>query len=430
MSTAGTLTSANLPDLDISPVTTAALAVYAQTNGNSYAGLIPAAYATTLQTYRSDILAIAAAIKAVGDRLCTPQLALTSTANLANSIAAASNLTSGNGTTLSTAATTLGGNCPNILASLPLEISADPSFGPQLDLGDVIDAGVQSVMPGTYELQGVIAETGLTGAGSLAAGTNTATTAAPPIVLTDTAVNVDAAGGVTSTDGSVKGTLVGNLISLTVTDGAQIYNLRGKIGSIPTALVSSGQAYAVQSGGINSATSVLTNFEAVLAPVGATPVWTGIATPSNSQADGVGCTAGFPVRLDAFGEGIGGGSVGECIAPSATGWTMTASNSTGAAFNFDDNATSTALPSLSAPSWMEVTSDPFILTVASARFTHNASTTSGTTYYVMGTQSVIFASSMGNSLLSMHGSGLPQVSEASSNGLHAGDSQQQQQQDH
>ncbi|MDE2252848.1 MAG: hypothetical protein KGL42_01035 [Betaproteobacteria bacterium] len=422
---AGTLTTSNLPDLDISPVSTAALAVYAQTNGNSYAGLTPTTYASTLQTYRSDILAIAAAIKAVGDNLCTPSPAPTSTTNLAAEIAAGSNLTSGNSTTLTTAATTLGGNCPTVLASLPQEMAADPDFAPELDLGDVIDAGIQSVTAGTYQLQGVIAETGMTSA------SGAQTTPNPASVFTDSAITVDVSGNVTSADGYVKGTLVGNLINLSVTDGAQSYTLRGKIGSIPTALVTGGPSYSIQSGGANTATQTLTNFEAVLAPAGATPVWNGIAAPTGaSRHDGVSCMTGFPVRLDAFGNEIGGGSVGECITPSATGWTMTQAGQ-GAAFNFDDSTSNLNPPSLSASIWTEFSSStsPFILTDSSASFSRNGGTpTPGTTYYVMGTQAVVFASANGNNLLSLHDTPLIRISEMPSN--EGGDSSSQQQQDH
>ena len=422
---AGTLTTSNLPDLDISPVSTAALAVYAQQNNNSYAGLTPTTYASTLRTYRSDILAIAAAIKAVGDNLCSPNPVPTSTTNLAAEIAAGSNLSSGNSTTLMTAATTLGGNCPTVLASLPQEMAADPDFGPELDIGDVIDAGVQSVTPGTYQLQGVIAETGVTNASGSATVPNAAS------VFTDRAISVDASGNVTSTDGDVNGTLVGNLIDLSVTNGAQRYSLRGKIGSIPSALVTGGPTYSIQSGGRNTASQTLTNFEAVLAPVGAEPVWDGIPAPSGtSQHDGVSCTAAFPVRLDAFGPDIGGGSVGECITPNATGWAMT---SGGAALNFDDTqdqAAPTTPPSLTAPTWTEFSNitSPFILTDAAASFSRNGGATSGTTYYVMGTQAIVFASATGNNLLSLHDTPLAQLSEMATND--GGDSSSQQQQDH
>ena len=432
LTAAGALTSSNLPDLDISPVTTAALAVYAQLNGGSYSGLTPTTYATTLQTYRSDILAIAAAIKAVGDNLCTPSPVPTSTTNLAAEIAAGSDLSSGNSTTLATAATTLGGNCPAMLASLPQLIAADPLFGPELDLGDVIEAGFHSVPAGSYQLQGVVSETGMTRASAAP------TTANPADVFTDAAVSVDAAGNVTSTDGNVGGTLVGNLLTLTVIDGAQHYTLRGKVGAIAPAMVSGGQAWSVQAGGTNAATGVLTRFQAVLAPAGAQPVWTGIAAPTGPTAQhGVSCSAGLPVRLDAFVTGLGGGSVGECIVPVASGWTMTAPAATIAnLFRFDDDhrtyVTSGTATALDAPTWNEASSAPFVLTDASASFSLNSATpqppVNGQTYYVMGSQSIVFSSASGNNLFSMHDNALTQLSESPDS--HIGQSAGPQAQDH
>lgn len=419
LSAAGALTSSSLPDLDISPVTTAALAVYAQTNGGSYAGLTPATYATTLQTYRSSILAIAAAIRAVGDNLCTPSPAPTSTTNLAASIAAGSNLGSGNSMTLSAAASVLGGDCPSVLANLQQQLSADPRFGPELDLGDVIDHGVRSVPAGTYVLQGLVAETGMTAS---SAPNAPATVPSPANVFADAAVNVDASGTVTSADGNVMGTLVGNLLTLTVTDGQQSYSVRGKIGAISPALVTGGTAWAIQAGGTNTSTHVLTSFQAVLAPSGAQPVWNGIPVPTaQKSADGVSCSTGLPLRLDAFVVGVGGGSVGECLIPNPTGWAMNPPLSIADAFEFDDEtkASSTFQSSgaaLTAPTWTETPTAPFILTDdTGASFSLHAAPpapATGTTYYVMGTSSVVFASSGGNSLFAMHGNVLNRLTES------------------
>jgi len=414
----GVLTRSNLPNLDITPVTTAALAVYARVNGNSYANLTPATYAANLQQYNGDILAIAAAIKAVGDNLCTPGITVGSTTNLAATIAANSSLASGNSTTLATAAATLGGNCATVLATLPQQISADPVFSPGLYVGDVIDEGVSSVpavttgvssVPVTYTLQGVIAESGMTNANPPVAASSVAAS-----VFTDTAVTIDTSGNITSSDGYASGALVGNLITLTVTNGSQQYSLRGKIGVIQSALVSGGSAYSIQGGGTSTSTNVLTNFTAVLVPAGVTPVWNGIAAPATASTT---CAAGaFPIRLEAYGSGLRGGNVGECIVPSATGWTMSAS--TLPASYIGDDIVSSTPPSLTAPTWSEVSSSPFILS-ATASFTSSgnaktiATTTTGTMYYVMGTKSVVFVSSAGNdSLLNMNCNALTQLAES------------------
>jgi hypothetical protein len=401
---AGTLNSSSVPDLDISPVTTAALAVYAQLNSSSYANLTPTTYATTVQQYGSDILAISSAIKAVGDNLCAPAITVTTTTNLAASIAAASNLSSGNSTTFSTVASVLGGNCATILSTLPQTISADPKFGPQLSLGDVVEARTQNIPAGSYQLQGVIAESGVTSA-------NVAISPlVSPSVVTDTGIALSSTGIVTSTDGLVSGTLTGNLLNLVVNNGVSVYTLRVKIGVINSSLVTGATAYAITGGGTNNSTSVLTQFQAVLAPSNAVPVWNGIAAPALSSAqNGVTCAAGaFPTRLNAFGANIGGGSVGECITPSASGWSMAASTLSHVNFDFDHPVNSTvAAPAFNAPNWTELgTGTPFILTASNATYTNGSGISStGTTYYVMGTPNVIYATASNNNQMSIEGNG-------------------------
>lgn len=401
----GVLNSSNLPDLDITPVTTAALAVYAQVNAVSgvisYANLSPATYSSNLQQYNGDILAIAAAIKAVGDNLCTPSTTFTTTTNLAASIAAASNLTSGNSTTLATAATILGGNCATILATLPQQISSDPEFSPGLYVGDVIDQGVSSVSAGTYTLEGVIEESGWNSSAS-------AVSANPASVFNDTTVTIDSSGNITSTDTNVSGTLVGNLIKLTVNNGSQTYNLRGKLGVIQSTLVSGGTAYSVQGGGTNTSTNVLTHFTAALAPASVTPVWNGNTAPTSTAC----ATGAFPVKLNAFGSGIGGGAVLECVVPGATGWSMTASTTS---VSFMHDSQTTTAPSLVAPAWNELSSTPFILSSSNANFSSNGSTATGTLYYVMGTTSVVFTSTQGNRLFNMNWNALTQITETNEN---------------
>ncbi len=430
---AGTLSSNNLPNLDISPVTTAALAVYAQLNGGSYSSLTPSSYATVLRTYRSDILAIAAAIKAVGDQLCQPANPPSSTSNLAARIAAGANLSSGSPTTLQTAAAQLGGNCPAVLASLPQMIEADEKFGPELELGDVIDAGVQSLPAGSYQLQGLIAETGMR-----SSQTSTTASFVAASVFTDSSVTVGSAGQIISADGKVSGLVMGNLLTLSVQNGSQSYSLRGKVGALPAALSTGGQAYAIRSAGSNSATQVLSTFQAVLAPQGAMPVWNGLAAPTNPNSQhGVACAAGtFPLRLDAFGKQIGGSSLAECITPNAQGWSMVAASTTLADFDFDrlpsrstsSNNTATltvTVPSLTAPVWREVsaTNAPFVISATNASYSRLGVATSGNTYYVMGAHSIVFASTSANNLLSIHSNAFTQIFESGKHSADKGESQ-------
>jgi hypothetical protein len=427
----GTQTSADLPNLDITPVTTAALAVYAQLNGGSYANLSRSAIATTMQTYGDDILVIAAAIKAVGDNLCTPSTTVNSTSNLARSIAANANLTTGQSTTLSNAAAALGGNCATALATLPQVIQSDRIFGTQLASVEPPEHKKQdskspqspeSRFAGTYQLQSLVAETGISANPTAANISGTPTAATPANVFADAAVNIGTNGAITSADGNVKGAVFGNVIVLTVVNGTKSYTLRGKISGIPAALVSGGKAFSVQGGGVNSATNVVTRFTAVLASAGAKPVWNGIAVPtSKSQKNGVACAAGQPVRLHGFIRGVGGGTEGACIVPNATGWTMAAPTSIAnpVSFNLTTGSKVPVAPTLTAPTWTEVQSAPFILTDSGASFALNsgsAAPISGTTYYVMGTQAIAFSTATSNNVLSVSDNPLMRIAAATGPG--------------
>ncbi|TAM50009.1 MAG: hypothetical protein EPN57_23185 [Paraburkholderia sp.] len=402
ITSAGTLSANELPDLDITPVTTAALAVYAQVNGRAYSNLTHSGYRTTLRTYRGDILVIAAAIKAVGDKLCTPSASITSTTNLAAAIAAASNLTSGNSTTLAAAAAALGGDCATALTTLQQAITSDDVFGPQLSTGDALESGASAVPPGAYQLQALVAETGLSTSLTVGNVGSTPANVAAASVVADTALTVASDGTITSTDGNVTGAIRGSLIKLSVKSGAQTYRLRGKLGTVPSALVTGGSAFAVQGGGVNAGTNVLTNFSAVLAASGAVPVWNGVAVPAGSSNDaGVSCTAGQPIRLSGFVPGVGGGVLGECVVPTAGGWTMSSPASVRGEFDFDfaTKDMPSATPTLTATTWIPATSAAFILTDASASLALNAGSVapvSGTGYYVMGSRSIVFATATAN----------------------------------
>ncbi len=471
LSAAGALTTSNLPDLDISPVTTAALAVYAATNNNSYSALTPAAYATTLSTYRNDILAIAAAVKAVGDGLCTPaSTSITSTTDLATTIADSSSLatSSTNPITLATAAAVLGGNCASVLPALQTAILADSHFAPELDLGDLIEANVQAVVPGTYQLQSVIAETPVLQSINTSSGTSvstaTSSTVNPAAVFVDNSVSIDSSGQVTSTDGQVSGTLVGNLLTLQITDGSNVYALRTKVGSLPTMLSGGQQVYTVQGGGVNGTDQALTMFNADLVPVAtggsaATPQWDAFWNnyPINvNQEDGgnLNCSTGqLPLRFDLSALFPGSSmsddviaSLGVCIAPtvrSTSSWTMTVPASKPFSDSYENRFFTLSAATLSqtgalSPDTVVWSDDaamgaPFVMEADGVSLDPTGSSTplSGNAYYVMGSRSVILSSTSanaGSAILNIQGNFLSQLSEASRNGMSgsSGSSDQQQ----
>lgn len=417
-SLSGTLSDSELPDLDISPVTTAALAVYAQSQTNGYAGLTPTLYSQTLLNDNSTVLAIATAIKAVGDQLCAPSpTAITQTTNLASQIASQA-LANPTSSPMTLAGTLLGGNCPAQLANVAQRVLGDPIFGPELQLGDVIDANISSpVAPGTYFLQGLVAELGIN------QSTGVSLPPAPPSLINDATVIVSATGQITSTDGRISGTLTGNFLMLTVQNShsAPSYTFRGKIGNLPATVISASNtaAYAIRAQGVAPEDNSLTQFAAVLVPTATViaPQWSAVQTHQSSESNS--CQSGsWLLNLQTLGPNIGGGQLAECVQPLSTGWAMSsAAHSTDSYFNDNNMGTPPSPPVFSAPNWTAVANEPFIL-ASNASYTGPQGVISGTAYYVLGADALIFSTSapaaVSNSLIKFKDAHLAQWSEGNS----------------
>jgi len=200
------LSTTNIPNLSISQVTTAALSILAATNQLST--LTPSAYATLLSSKRSDIIAAAAGIMAVVDSGCTLPSRDADTFEMAKamvkntSAVSASNTTS----TLTSVSSSLGSSCTTTLQNLLQAISASKTWAPQLDLGDIVDNTSSVVAAGTYHIQGLLADTGISQNNP---GASPQSVSAPS-PFDDTAVSVSSSGAISSTDGSVSGQLYGN----------------------------------------------------------------------------------------------------------------------------------------------------------------------------------------------------------------------------
>ncbi|HEX3637546.1 MAG TPA: hypothetical protein VHV99_19060 [Paraburkholderia sp.] len=393
-----------LPNLDVGPVTTAAVALYASLHGNSYAGLTRASYTQALTPNTADVSIVAAGLKAVGDALCQPA-ASHAIANLATVLAAGTSLGSGlYSTALEETTFVLGGNCGPVVETLMQAVSADPIYGPQLAGWSGPNSTMESIA-GAYEMQGVIAESGLVGGTLSAQSLAAAPTSTPASVFSDTITIAGGTGSVTSADGRVEGTMNGNVLNLSVKNGGQTYTVRMPIIRLTSALSSSG-GYALGGSGQNSSTSVLTNFPAVLVPVGASPTWTGLASnlvqPAASTAMGVTCESGLPMLLHGYVNGVGGGSVGECVSPNATGWTMDLPTAIAQpfGFNYATGRSSATEPVLATPSWTQTESAPFVLTsTASYALSSSSSpTTSGQMYAVANSPVLIFTTASGNNV--------------------------------
>jgi hypothetical protein len=460
LSAAGTLSSATLHELDITPVTTAAVAVYYKIYGN-YSSLTPVTYSTLVQTYSADILAISAGVKSVGDNLCTPTAAITNTASLAEQIATAAGLSSATAATSVTVAQVgsyLGASCAAYLNNLQTQIQASSIFGPQLlhESGEtsLIGAGTTTITTttspyaGSYTLSGVISETGIVVPTTMPQGTYVTggSNLAAPVTAN---IVIGSNGAVTSSGigATVSGQVSGNLITLTITNTSSSYTLTGRL--MTDLQVSGGSAYLVQASGngpseaycssactttspVSSTAAVLTNFNGVLSGSGAVPLWNGgsySAFTNGATLGGIACGAGtFPLRLSTSGV-LPLSVVGECVTPTATAWTTAAVTTftTSSSIYYSDNgnylvsgatANSTINPAslVVSGSWSEVSGSTFILT-ASATYTPNSTSTPilGTLYYVAGSSNIVFAASSGNPTTC--GTGLTGTCNLSPNGL-------------
>ncbi|MHB0920981.1 MAG: hypothetical protein ACYC22_08480 [Thiomonas delicata] len=420
MLAAGTLSKTNLPNLVISQVTTAALAMYVA-NGGSYANLTPAVYAALLSQDHDDILAVSAAIKAVADGYCAMPAGHHDTDGMAKAIAQASVAagTSNSTSALALASQTLGSSCDDDLKNLMQYIASDDTWTPELDLGDLIEQGVVAVAPGTYSLQGVIAQSGMSAPqapASSASSPSMQQSGAPQPAILAANVTVDSSGHVASADGSsITGTIVGNLMTLTVKGASSAYTLAGKVGVLPTGFVSSSTpsaptssasgtssssasattGYALRMGGRTQAGGVLTRFDAVLVPQNSLPAWTNIPT-TRTHEDGLTCGSGqFGVRLMGTGATVGGLVLGACAQPQPSGVQLSAASNGEASDDDFHQGTSVSFNTF-ALSNASYASTPYILSAPSVTITKTigsgtSTSISGQMYYVMGAKDMIFS---------------------------------------
>ncbi|OZB44146.1 MAG: hypothetical protein B7X46_10005 [Thiomonas sp. 15-66-11] len=451
MLAAGTLSKTNLPNLVISQVTTAALAMYVA-NGGSYANLTPALYAALLSQDHDDILAVSAAIKAVADGYCAMPADHHDTDGMARAIAKASVAagTSNSTSALALASQTLGSSCDDDLKNLMQYIASDDTWTPELDLGDLIEQGVVAVAPGTYSLQGVIAQSGMSAPQAPASSASSASSpsmqqsGAPQPAILAANVTVDSSGHVASADGSsITGTIVGNLMTLTVKGASSAYTLAGKVGVLPTGFVSSSTpsaptssasgtssssasattGYALRMGGRTQAGGVLTRFDAVLVPQNSLPAWTNIPT-TRTHEDGLTCGSGqFGVRLMGTGATVGGLVLGACAQPQLSGVSLSAASSGSNSEASDDDFNQRTSVSFNpfALSNTNYASTPYILSAPGVTITKTGSTTttySGQMYYVMGAKDMIFSTSTNNGLFVMNENPLDKMLETQSNQDH------------
>ena len=405
-----TLSTTNVPNLAISQVTTAALAILAATNQLS--SLTPTSYATLLSNDRSDILAVAAGIMAVADNYCSLPRGDRDTFEMGRSmVAGTSAVSSSNTPTLTNVATTLGNSCSSsLLSSLLQAISASQYWAPELDLGDVVENIAPVVPAGTYHLQGLTADTGISQNTPATSGT-----ASPPSPFDDPSVSVSSSGGITSKDGNVSGQITGNYLTLSLTTGGATTTYSGKVGLLPSGFLSSttAEGFSLRTGGQDGAGNFV-KFDAVLVPQGATPNWTGI---SGSSEDGTGCSSSNAIgfRMHGLGPIVGGNTYNLCATTGNTAPFLTITNGSAGEDDFNTQSLSGAL-SISMNTLTEgTTSYPFILTAGSVSLGRGSN---GTLDYVMGANEMIYVVTSYNTAFLMNSNPLDKLAENSQNSDH------------
>lgn len=422
VSASGTLTATNIPNLVVSQVTTAALAIYQKLSGGSYANLTPAVYAALLSQHHDDILPIAAAIQAVTDDLCTKPVNFRDTKSMAEDIANISTLAGGTTTSTVTTSTskTFATRCDAELQNLTLSIASNETWAPELDLGDINQQGITVLAAGNYTLQGLITQTGLFADAPASAPSATV----PPSPFNDTTVTVSASGQIISTDNNVTGSVVGNSVLLNVTDAIKnSYTFAGKLGVLPAAFLSTGagSGYAVRAGGqANGTTPTLSRLDAVLVPASAQPVWTGVANNSGQSEDGLACQTGFGVRLMGNGSTVGGIVLGACVAPQPTGLALSQSTSMGAEDEYNMKNAPLSFGPFTLTLGTGANPMPFVISGTATLPGLNMASVSGTAYYVMGANEIVFGSSSpsSNNLFTMNENPLDKLQETQSNQDH------------
>ena len=379
------LTTSNVPNLAISQVTTAALAILAATN--NLGNLTPSSYATLLSQHRSDIIAAAAGIMEVLDTSgCSLPSGDTDTFEMARNMVINTTATGNITATLSQVSTTLSSCSQATLQNLLQAISASQLWAPELDLGDVVE-NVSPVVPaGTYTLQGLLADTGI----SAQTPAQTPSTVASPSVFNDATVSVSSSGVVSSASGDVSGQVYGNFVSLTLISGGNTYSFSGKAGLLPSGFLSNttSEGFSVRTGGaLSGGGGDMMKLDAVLVPRNATPAWTGI---SGTSEDGTGCSLGqIGFRIHGLGPTVGGYMYNVCGTAGSSSPFLTLSPGTSEGeddFSLAPTTFPSSVPMIDASSGS--TAYPYIL---EAQSTVLSGVSGGTLFYVMGSSEMIYS---------------------------------------
>ncbi len=415
------VTSTTVPNLTVSQVTTAALALIQAQNPGLLSKMTPSDYDNVINSQNNQLITLAAGIQAVADGHCGLGRKFRDTQDMAEQIASAaltasaSTTSASNSAILSQTSTLMPSNCQGAVQTLMQTIPATAIWGSQLMMGSADPGNNSATTPnytGTFQLQGYVLDTGLvipatpTDSGSTDSSSSssvaapllpTAASNVPFPVLLNNSITINSSGVVSSTDKSISGTLTGASLLLQVSLNNQNYQLSARIEALPSALLqtNSPAVYRMEGGGSNTTNNDAVRLNAILASSGASPNWTALGTQLTSDETTPNCPSGStPIRMTGAGMDLGAMRFPMCLSSSATGFTLNVSTSTNTEI---ESFLSAVLPSgFTFPSltMAETTSgstpSAFVLSSTPTTLTVNGTSLSMTAYYVLGSHEMFY----------------------------------------
>ena len=326
--------------------------------------------------------------------------------NTSGSSSTSSSTTPTSTSVLSQTLTKLGNSCQATLQALMQSIPASATWAPQFqsDSAGPVSVSAAVNLSGTYQIQGYLVDTGIS-----TQGTPNTTPTPSPLLMNDS-ISISSSGAITSSDGTISGTLSGSLLNLSIHSSNTRYNLASDIRALGTSILQTGTTGVWSA--VGGGTATMTNpaptgattqvatvqdavrFDLVLTPSGSQPNWSGLVSAlmlSNSDNSSLCTSPASPISVMARGHILGGLHAPLCLSSNATGISLSApnlANTNPVEDVFNLAMQNTLLPTLTLTE--SSTATPFILTGTATTLTINAATYNLSSYYVLGSKEIIY----------------------------------------
>ena len=288
MASAGSdLGEGNDPDLAVSQVTTAAVAL-ASNGGQNYQ---ISGYQATLTSLQTQLIELSSEI------MCQIDGGTSLPSGTSNTLSFVNSLVTQNppGPTTDYLTATGAITCSEITTYMNM-LTASGDWDAELTGGDTPVSSL-NIPAGTYSLQGLIEGTGLSESSQT---TNPATPSIIPFTLSLLVASDGTISNPPNSSNSLSistgSTISGQLLNLVLTDGSSTYTLKGTLKLLPaTWHTAPTQAFVFQGGGSNGSNDTLSNVNAVLYSGTDSPLWSSFA-PIDGQENITCNNGGFKLR--------------------------------------------------------------------------------------------------------------------------------------